>query len=185
MIMVRFYFPTYTLNWVQAERERLWECARPFPRPLKMGKGRQRQTIPVLCSCVEEKKLHSFGEVGTLWTKKQYYGIAASLGYSLKPEQKRSIWKFLSGNDMFISLPAEFGISLCYIMLPLCFDARKGVKNKSMILVFSPLKALMVDQVSAIRRLMLSAVCVTDKECATNLFLCIVYRYVSLRFSIT
>ena len=76
--------------------------------------------------------------MGTLWTKKQYYGIAASLGYSLKPEQKRSTWKFLSGNDMFISLPAGFGISLCYIMLPLCFDARKGVKNKSMILVVSP-----------------------------------------------
>ena len=28
--------------------------------------------------------------------------------------------------------------------------------------------ALMMDQVSAIRRLVLSAVCVTDKECATN-----------------
>ena len=24
--------------------QRLWECARPFPHPLKMGKGRQRQT---------------------------------------------------------------------------------------------------------------------------------------------
>ena len=53
-------------------------------------------------------------------------------------------------------------------MLPLCFDARRGVKNKSMILVVSPLKALMMDQVSAIRRLVLSAVCVTDKECTTN-----------------
>ena len=69
---------------------------------------------------------------------------------------------------MFVSLPAGFGISLSYIMLPLCFDARRGVKKKSMILVVSPLKALMMDQVSAIRRLVLSAVCVTDKECATN-----------------
>ena len=55
---------------------------------------------------------------------------------------------------LIISLPTGFGISLCYIMLPLCFDAyfdtRRGVKNKSMILVVSPLKALMMDQVSAI-----------------------------------
>ena len=65
---------------------------------------------------------------------------------------------------MFISLPTRFGISLCYIMLSLCFDARRGVKNKSIILVVPPLKALMMDQVSAIRKLVLSAVCVTDKE---------------------
>ena len=52
---------------------------------------------------------------------------------------------------MFISLSTRFGISLCYIMLSLCFDARRGVKNKSMISVVPPLKALMMDQVSAIR----------------------------------
>ena len=42
--------------------------------------------------------------------------------------------------------------------------ARRGVKNKSMILVVSPLKALMMDQVSVIQRLVLSTVCVTDKS---------------------
>ena len=42
--------------------------------------------------------------------EKAVHGIAASLGYSLKPEQKRSIWKYLSGNDMFISLPTGFGM---------------------------------------------------------------------------
>ena len=39
MIVVRFYFPACTLNWVQAEQERLWECARPFPQSSKNGKG--------------------------------------------------------------------------------------------------------------------------------------------------
>ena len=65
---------------------------------------------------------------------------------------------------MCISLPTGFGKSLCYIMLSLCFDARRGVKNKSMILVVSPLKALMMEGLSY-SRLVLSAVCVTDKEC--------------------
>ena len=42
MIMVRFYFPTCTLNWVQARtRAPMGVC---HPSPLKMGKGRQRQT---------------------------------------------------------------------------------------------------------------------------------------------
>ena len=47
MIMVRFYFPACTLSWVHASQNEsaYGGCARPFPRPLKMGKGRQRQTI--------------------------------------------------------------------------------------------------------------------------------------------
>ena len=67
------------------------------------------------------KKLHSICEVDNAMDEKAVCGITASLGYSLKPEQKVSIWKFLSGNDTFISLPTGFGKSLCYIMLPLCF----------------------------------------------------------------
>ena len=80
-----------------------------------------------LCSRIEKKKLRSIWEVGTLWTKKQYMGLLHPLDtlYSLKPEQNRSIWKFLSDNDMFISLPTGFGISLCYIMLRLCAERCK------------------------------------------------------------
>ena len=35
------------------------------------------------------------------WYEKAVCGIVASLGYSLKLEQKISIWKFLSGNDVY------------------------------------------------------------------------------------
>ena len=45
-----------------------------------------------------------------------------------------------------------------------CAFVLRGVKNKSLILILSPLKTLIMDQVSAIRRLGLSAVCVTDKR---------------------
>ena len=62
--------------------------------------------------------------------EKAVYGIAASLGYSLKPEQKRSIWKLLSGMIRLFHCHQDLGY------------ARRGVKNKSMILVVSPLKAL-------------------------------------------
>ena len=59
-----------------------------------------------------KKKLHSICEVDNAMDEKVVCGIAASLGYSLKPEQKRSTWKFLSGNSiMSISLPTEFGKS--------------------------------------------------------------------------
>ena len=46
------------------------------------------------------KKTTFYLRSGDTMDEKAVYGFAASLGYSLKPEQKRSIWKFLSGNDV-------------------------------------------------------------------------------------
>ena len=60
---------------------------------------------------------------------------------------------------MFISLPTRFGISLCYIMLSLCFDARRGVKNKSMILVVPPLNALNGSGLSYLKNSAFSSMC--------------------------
>ena len=68
---------------------------------------------------------------------------------------------------MFISFPTGFGISLCYIMLPLCFDARRGVKNKSMILVVFSFEGL--NDGSGLSYAKTSAFSsITDKECATK-----------------
>jgi len=89
---------------------------------------------------------------------------ANSLGYSLKPEQRMSVQKFVNGNDVFVSLPTGYGKSLCYILLPRVFDLLRGVKNKSIVLVVSPLIALMKDQVSSITEIGLSAALILDKE---------------------
>ena len=52
------------------------------------------------------------------------------------------------GKDVFISLPTGYGKSLCFALLPYIFDTIRGVENKSIVMVVSPLIALMKDQVA-------------------------------------
>lgn len=49
----------------------------------------------------------------------------------LKDEQMEAIKAFVSGNDVFISLPTGYGKSLCYQILPITFDALNGHINRS------------------------------------------------------
>ena len=93
---------------------------------------------------------------------------ANSLGYVLKTEQEQSLRKFVAGNDVFVSLPTGFGKSLCYILLPCIFDLIREVEGKSIILVFSPLIALIQDQVATISALGITTVCTTDKETSSS-----------------
>ena len=75
---------------------------------------------------------------------------AASLDYgSLKPEQELAIPSFLEGNDVFVSLPMGYGKSLCYAALPCAFDNLQKRERRSIVVVVSPLIALMKDRVSA------------------------------------
>ena len=89
---------------------------------------------------------------------------AEQLGYTLKPEQRRSVEKFVAGNDVFVSLPTGFGKSLCYTLLPPVFDFLRGLESRSFVLVVSPLLALMMDQVAAITALGLTSTLVSDEE---------------------
>ena len=71
------------------------------------------------------------------------------LGYKeMKPEQEELVKEFISGRDVFGILPTGFGKSLCYGCLPLVFDELLGTENKSIVVVVTPLKAIMHDQVS-------------------------------------
>ena len=89
---------------------------------------------------------------------------AHSLGYVLKPEHRTSIFQFASGSDVFVSLPTGYGKSLCYTLLPSVFDLLKGVEEKSIVLVVSPLLALMKDQVASISEKGVPAVFISDKD---------------------
>lgn len=40
----------------------------------------------------------------------------------LKKEQRRSIYDFVSGKDVFMSLPTDYRKSFCYALLPAVFD---------------------------------------------------------------
>ncbi len=83
------------------------------------------------------------------------------LGYELKNEQEESVFQFASGKDVFVCLPTGYGKSLCYEILPIVFDELRGVEKKSIILVVSPLSALMKDQVAAVSSLGIAAAYVT------------------------
>ena len=57
------------------------------------------------------------------------------------------IHQFVSGKDIFVSLPTGYGKSLCYALLPLVFDSlRSGDSGRSIVVCISPLTALMMDQ---------------------------------------
>ena len=74
---------------------------------------------------------------------------ATSLGITtLKTEQQEAIRQFVLGRDVFVSLPTGYGKSACYFSLPFVFDRLRRVEKKSIVVVVSPLVALMKDQVA-------------------------------------
>ena len=91
---------------------------------------------------------------------------ASSLGYTrLKDEQKEALHAFVSGKDVFVSLPTGYGKSLCYALLPYVFDVKRGLVEKtSIVMIVSPLIALMKDQSASFTRKGISAGYVSDKE---------------------
>ena len=73
------------------------------------------------------------------------------LGYKrMKPEQMNVVISFLRGRDVFAVLPTGFGKTLCYACLPLVFDELSQAKEAkpSIVIVITPLNAIMKDQVS-------------------------------------
>ena len=77
-----------------------------------------------------------------------------AFGYSeLRPNQELAVKHFLRGHDVFVSLPTGSGKSLCYCLLPKAFDFlwQRIESTQSILVVVSPLIALMQDQVRAMR----------------------------------
>lgn len=71
---------------------------------------------------------------------------AGQLGYPrLKPKQLEAVTKFCQGRDVFASLPTSYGKTLIYALLPSIFNSIRG-RNSSIVVVLSPLVALMVEQ---------------------------------------
>ncbi len=91
---------------------------------------------------------------------------AHSLGYSsLKKEQEEAIAAFISGNDVFVSLPTGYGKSLCFALLPVVFDILRRVqKHECIVMVVSLLSTLMKDQVGAFTSVEMTAVFVNDES---------------------
>jgi len=77
----------------------------------------------------------------------------------LKPKQQETIESFLSGKDTMVVLPTGYGKSIIYAALPWIFDKLRGTakvllctiiysgcQKESIVVVVSPLTALMMDQ---------------------------------------
>ena len=72
------------------------------------------------------------------------------MGYlTMKPEQVEVAMALVERRDVFAILPTGFGKSLCYTCLPAVFDCPEGREHgHSIVVVVSPLIAIMKDQVS-------------------------------------
>ena len=53
----------------------------------------------------------------------------------------------VKGEDVFGVLPTGYGKSLCYACLPWVFDNLYSIEKPSIVIVVSPLTAIMIDQV--------------------------------------
>ena len=93
---------------------------------------------------------------------------SAALGYaSLKDKQKVVITQFVSGRDVFAALPTGYGKSLCYGCLPRVYDDLRSTSG-SIVMVVSPLSALMKDQVECFKKRGVSVAMVTSESDAES-----------------
>ena len=68
---------------------------------------------------------------------------------NLHVKQILALRKFFAGNDLFFSAPTGFGKSIIYELIPIMADTLNDrVAGSSVIIVISPLKALIEDQVT-------------------------------------
>jgi len=76
--------------------------------------------------------------------------VCERLGYStLRPEQAEAVSAFVGGKDVFVALPTGSGKSLCLTILHWVFDVLyRQSEGRSIVIVVSPLLALMKDQYS-------------------------------------
>ena len=69
---------------------------------------------------------------------------------------------------MFISLPTGGGKSLCFACLPLVYDYLRGIIDKLIAIIVSPLNTLMQDQVVKFTHRGMTAIYV-GSECCSSL----------------
>ncbi len=84
-------------------------------------------------------------------TVKEVIGTAVmELGYERPTNEQDAVSNFLLGRDVFVTVPTGGGKSLCYACLPSVYDhLRKDESlHHAIVVVVSPLSALMQDQVS-------------------------------------
>ena len=101
----------------------------------------------------------SEGEMAETFEKAMVHalGCIGKAGLTLKQEQGKAVRHIiLNGQDTFVWLPTGFGKSICYECLPFAFDSTlehiQSADVKSLVIVISPLRSLMVDHVASLKK---------------------------------
>jgi len=91
--------------------------------------------------------------------------VAWRLGFTeLKPCQQSAVKSFVLGQDLFLSLPTGYGKSFCYSSLPWVYDCLKEKESPySIVIVVSPLQALMKDQARSLVQKGVQSIYVQEK----------------------
>ena len=80
-------------------------------------------------------------------------------------EQENPLREFLIDKNIFVNLPTGYGKSLIFQWLPIAADALfERPHGSSVIVVISPLRALMEDQVHQLNDIGIPAIAITDEE---------------------
>ena len=84
---------------------------------------------------------------------------------NLLPEQEIALHEFLGGQNIFVNLPTGYGKSLLFQCLPIAADALfEKPRGSSVLVVISPLRSLMEDQIRYLNNMGVPAIAITDKE---------------------
>lgn len=87
---------------------------------------------------------------------KHRFGVEA-----VKKEQLESLFNFVCKKDVFVNLLTGFGKSFIYQIAPFVIQGM-GISSKPIIVVVSPLIALMNEQISYLNSLGISATCLSS-----------------------
>ena len=116
-------------------------------------------------SSVSEKYREMFPEYDQVFINALSSAVSScGLQFLLRKEQIQALNYYLKGRDVVVNLPTGYGKSLCYALCPLVFDNLRGVTSKeqrSILVLISPLKALMDDQIFSLSQLGLSCLKLT------------------------
>ncbi|XP_065917244.1 ATP-dependent DNA helicase Q1-like [Dysidea avara] len=90
--------------------------------------------------------------------------VAEKMGIAnLKPKQLEAISAFLSGRDVFVSLPTGYGKSIIFALLPPIFNRIRDC-NDSLVVCISPLASLEMDLTEKFRSRGINAVFVGEQQ---------------------
>ena len=83
----------------------------------------------------------------------------------LFPEQEESIRAFMEKGNVFVNLPTGYGKSLIFQCLPIVADVLNSKsRGSSLMVVISPLKSLMKDQVNFLETIGIPAIATEDDD---------------------